>query len=71
MNNIFFVLVLVYPRLKHVMNRIVIRDDREEMKAEVRKLINLNSPMFYVDSIAEHDFEKKATKYYTVDEFLK
>lgn len=70
MNNIFFVLVLVYPRFKHTMNRIVIRDDRAEMIEEVKKLIKLDSSTFDIDCVAEYDFKKKMTRYYTVDQFL-
>lgn len=66
-NNIIFITVLVYSDL---MSRLVIRDDRAEMKQEVKDICQRKSRMYNVDCIAEYHFKERITKYHTVDEFL-
>lgn len=70
MSDIIFVCLLVYPTFKHQMSRIVVRDNREEMKVEVNSIVKMKSSLFVVDCIAEYNFKLKATKYYTVEKFL-
>jgi len=68
--NIIFIAILHYPAFKHMMRRLVIRDDRAEMLKEVKAIIKLESNLFNLEVIAEYNFKEKLTKYYTVDKFL-
>lgn len=66
-NNIIFITVLVYT---DSMSRLVIRDDRAEMKQKVKDIRQCKSKMYCIDCIAEYHFKERLTKYYTIDEFL-
>lgn len=73
MKDTMFITVLHYPSFNTIPSRLIIRDDREEMKTELRKVIDMKSSLFTVDTIAEYTFHKYAqhsAKYYTPEKFL-
>lgn len=65
-NEVIFVAIACYDDLE----RIVVRDDRQELKDFLSCQPNITVSVWHVKTIAEFNFKSKITKYYTLKQFM-
>lgn len=65
-NEVIYVAIACY----HDTQRVVVRDDKEELKAFLNCQPSITVGVWDIKTVAEHNFKDKITKYYTLNEFL-